>query len=64
MPQNIGLDESLARMGRDMGLVQRGGMQHRVDTPHAARDQISVGDRPDRIGERPRDNVEAEDGAA
>ena len=47
-----------------MGFVKRRNMQHRVNTLQAARDQCAVGDRPDRIGERPRDNVEAEDGAA
>jgi hypothetical protein len=58
--QNIGLDESLTRMGRDMGFVQRGGMQHRVDALQAARDQSAVGDRPDCVGEGSGDDVEAE----
>ena len=46
---NIGLDEGLTRMGRDMRLVQRRGMQDRVDALHAARDRAR-----DRRSSRPR----------
>ena len=61
---NIGLDKGLARMGRDMRLVQRRDMHHRIDTLHASRDQGAVGDRPDRVGERSGNEVEADRRAA
>ena len=49
-------------MRRDMGLVQRRGVEDRVDALHAARDASAVGDRPDLVGERPGNEVEPKRG--
>ncbi len=62
--ENIGLDEGLTRMGRDMRLVQRRGMEDRIDALHGARDQGAVGDRADLVGERSGNDVEADRRAA
>ena len=61
---DIGLDEGSARMRRDMGLVQRRGVEDRVGAVDAARDASAVGDRPDLVGERPGNDVEPQRRAA
>src|SRR5882724_1623905 len=38
---DVGIDESLARVTRNMRLVQRGGMQNGVDASHALPDEIT-----------------------
>ncbi len=42
----------LARMGGDMRLVQRCGMQDGIDALHARRDEVAIRDRPGALRER------------
>ena len=57
---DVGVDEVLARVGRDMRLVQRRGVEDRVHARHAAGDERAVGDRADVVGERRRHDIDAE----
>ena len=57
-PHDVRLDERRARMGSDMRLVQRRGVEDRVGAVDAARDAGAVGDRADLVGERPRQDIE------
>ena len=51
-------------MGRDMGFMQRRGVENRVDAAHGARDPRPVGDRADLVGERSGRDVEPDGRAA
>ena len=62
--ENVRLDESVARMGRDMGLMQRRGMEDRVNALHGARDGRAIRDRGDFVGERSGNDVDADPRAA
>ena len=60
-PEHVGLDEFLKPVRADMRLVQGRSVQDRVDPVHAARDKGPVGDRPDNVGERTRNDIETDD---
>ena len=51
-------------MRRDMRLMQRRRVNDDADALHRARDRGAVGDRGDLVGERPRNDVEPDSGAA
>ena len=59
-PHDVRLDERRPRMGSDMRLVQRRGVEDRVGAVDAAGDAGEVGDRADLVGERPGDEVESD----
>ena len=63
-PHDVRLDERRSRMRRDMGLVQRRGVEDRVGAVDAAGDASAVGDRADLAGERPGNDVETHRRAA
>ena len=53
--------KSRARMGRDMRLVQRRGVQHGVDALHACPDEVAIGDRPGALRERTGIHIDGND---
>ena len=48
---DVGVDEVLPRVGGNVRLVQRRGVQDGLDTPHAARHEGAIGNRADVRGE-------------
>ena len=60
-PGDVGINEFLPAMGRDMGLVQRGRVEYGPQLSQTAPDEATVGDRADMSGKRGLPNVEAND---
>ena len=63
MPSTLTVGEGLGRIADDVGLVQRAGVDHRLDAVlgEDAVDQRPIGDRADHVGVRARRDVEADD---
>ena len=49
---DVGVDEGLTRMGADVGLVQGGGVQHRIDVLERAPREARIADRTHQVGVR------------
>ncbi len=62
--RDVDVDKVLAAVGGHMRLVQRRGVQHGRDAPHALPNKAAVGDRARKLRERTGTNVDAEDFAA
>ena len=62
--RDVGVHKALAAVRGHVRLVQRGGMQHGIGSTHALGHQGAVGDGADRIGERRRQAIQADDGVA
>lgn len=59
---NVDIDKVLPAVRVHMRLVQRGGVQHGIDTLHAAPDDRAIDDRAQHVGAGSGNNVEAGDG--
>ncbi len=57
---DVDIDEGLTQMRRDMRLVQRGGMQDRIDAMHRVRNECPIDDRPDEIRIRRGKDIDAD----
>ena len=49
---HVGVDEILTRVGDDVRLVERGGMDHGVDAAHGRSDEAAIGNGADELSER------------